>query len=89
MSPIKGIDVENWLYLILPVLVALTTFFSIKLNSSETMSEDQEKQMKMMTYIMMIMIVFMSFSTSTVIIYYWITNSTFTIVQNLIVKRSK
>lgn len=89
MSPIKGIGTGNWFYLILPVLVALTTFFSFKLNSGASMSKEQESQMKMMTYMMMIMIVFMSFSMSTSIIYYWITNSTFTIVQNLIVKRSK
>ena len=52
------------------------------------MGQDQAKQMKMMTNIMMIVILFTSFSMSTAIILYWITNSTFTIVQNLLVKRS-
>lgn len=88
-SPLKAIGMGNWLYLILPVLVAVTTFFSFKLNSGASISPDQEKQMKYMTMFMMIMIVFMSFSMSTAIIIYWITNSTFTIIQNLIVKRSK
>ena len=88
-SPLKAIGMGNWLYLILPILVAVTTFFSFKLNSGASINPDQEKQMKYMTMFMMIMIVFMSFSMSTAIIIYWITNSTFTIIQNLIVKRSK
>ena len=53
------------------------------------MSEDQAKQTKTMMNIMMIMIFAMSFTMSTGIILYWITNNTFTIIQNLIVKRSK
>ena len=87
-SPIKAFDLGHWYYLILPVLVAVSTFFSFKLNSGASMSEDQAKQMKYMMYGMMIMIVFMSFTMSSAIIIYWITNSTFTIIQNLIVKRS-
>lgn len=89
MSPWKGISNGNWLYLILPILVALTTYFSFKLNSGAGMSGDQAKQMKIMMNIMMFMIVYMSFSMSTAIVFYWITNSAFTIIQNLIVKRSK
>ncbi len=88
-SPIKGMGNGNYLYLILPVLVALSTFFSFKLNSGASMNEEQAKQMKMMSTIMTVMIIFMSFSMSSAIIIYWITNSTFTIIQNLIVKRSK
>ena len=88
-SPLKAIGMGHWLYLILPVLVAVATFFSFKLNSGASMNPDQEKQMKYMMYSMMLMIVIMSFSMSTAIIIYWITNSTFTIIQNLLVKRSK
>ena len=88
-APLKAIGKGHWLYIILPILVALTTFFSFKLNSGASMSKDQEKQMKYMMIFMMFMIVFMSFSMSSAIIIYWITNSTFTIVQNLLVKRSK
>jgi YidC/Oxa1 family membrane protein insertase len=89
MSPWKGMTSGNWLYAVLPVLVFVATFFSFKLNSGAGMSGAQEKQMKMMMNIMMVMIFFMSFTMSTGIIFYWITNNTFTIVQNLIVKRSK
>lgn len=89
MSPMKGIGVGNWLYLILPILVFVATYFSFKLNSGASMSADQAKQTKMMMNIMMVMIFVMSFSMSTGIILYWITNNTFTIIQNLIVKRRK
>ena len=78
----------NYLYLILPILVLVVTYFSFKLNSNASMNEDQAKQMKLMMNIMMIVIFFTSFQMSTAIIIYWITNSAFTIVQNLIVKRS-
>ena len=89
-SPSKGIGLSQWLYLILPILVALTTFFSFKLNSgAKGMNPEQEKTSKYMMIGMMVMIVIMSFSMSSAIILYWITNSTFTIIQNLIVKRSK
>lgn len=88
-SPMKGFQSGNWLYLILPVLVFLATYFSFKLNSGASMSEEQAKQTKMMMNIMMIMIFVMSFTMSTGIILYWITNNTFTIIQNLIVKRRK
>ena len=88
-APIKAMGMGHWLYLILPVLVAITTYFSFKLNTGASMNPEQEKQMKYMMGFMMVMIVVMSFSMSTAIIIYWITNSTFTIIQNLIVKRSK
>lgn len=88
-SPMKAIQKGNWIYLILTILVAITTYFSFKMNSGASMNEEQAKQMNMTMKIMMIMIVFMSFSMSSAIILYWITNSTFTIIQNLIVKRSK
>lgn len=88
-APLKAMGKGYWLYIILPILVAVTTFFSFKLNSGASMNKDQEKQMKYMMVFMMFMIVFMSFSMSSAIILYWITNSTFTIVQNLLVKRRK
>ena len=88
-APLKAIGKGHWLYIILPILVAVTTFFSFRLNSGASMNKDQEKQMKYMMIFMMFMIVFMSFSMSSAIILYWITNSTFTIVQNLLVKRRK
>lgn len=76
-------------YILLIVLVILTTFYSFKLNSGASMSKEQEEQMKMMKNIMMITMVIASFTISTGIAIYWITSSAFTIFQNLLVKRSK
>lgn len=88
-TPMSGMENGNYLYFILVVLVAVSTYFSFKLNKSASMSGAQNSQMNRMMIFMMLMIVFMSFNMSAAIIYYWITNSTFTIVQNILVKRSK
>lgn len=88
-SPLKGISTGNYLYIILIVLVALTTYFSFKLNSSMNTSGDQAKQMKMMSNISIVLITFASFTMTTGIELYWIANSGFTVIQNLLVKRGK
>lgn len=89
MVPFKGIISGNLIYIIIVILVGAVTHYSFKLNSGASMSEEQEKQMKMMTYMMTGIIIISSFTVSTAIGIYWITNSAFTIVQNLLVKRKK
>ena len=89
MSPMNGISSGIYQYIIIIVLVILATFLSFKLNSTASMSKVQEGQMKMMTNMMLIFIGIASLSISTGIAIYWITNNTFTIIQNLLVKRSK
>lgn len=86
MTPLAAAGQGDWYYLILPILVGLVTYFSFK-NNKNTMSGDQAKQMNMMFNIMVVMIFITSFSMSTAIIIYWITNSILGIVQNLIVKK--
>ena len=71
------------------VLVVLATYFSFKLNSTASMTPEAEKQMKMMSNFSIIFIGIASISMSAGIELYWIANSTFTIIQNLIVKRGK
>ena len=88
MTPLAGLQSDAWYYLILPIMVGVVTYFSFKMNKN-TMPSDQAKQMNMMFNIMIIMIFMTSFSMSTAIIIYWITNSLFTILQNLLIKRSK
>ncbi len=88
-SPMAAFSKGNFAYVIIIVLVIAATYFSIKLNKTAAMSEEQEKQMKMMTNMMIIFISIASLSVSVGIALYWITNSTFTIVQNLIVKKEK
>ena len=78
----------NWVYILLPIIVGLTTFFSFKFNSGLSGSNpEQEKQMKMMMNIMMIFITIISFTMSTSIIIYWITGSLFTIIQSAVIRR--
>ena len=88
-NPMKAITNGHFYYIIFIVLVIGATYFSFKLNSVASMSKDQEKQMKMMTNIMIVFISIASFSLPTGIGLYWIFNSGFTIVQNLLVKRRK
>ncbi len=80
----------GWIYLLLPILVGLTTFFSFKLNSGVSSgSEEQRHQMKVMMNVMLVFIVITSFTMPTSIIIYWITGSLFTIVQAEIIRRMK
>ncbi len=76
-------------YIIFPILVTLASYYSFKLNSTASMNGQQAESMKMMSNMSVMMIGFASFTLSCGIALYWITNSGFTIVQNLYVKRSK
>lgn len=76
----------NVAYLILVILVGLTTYFSFKLNkTSATSSQDP---MANMSNMMTGMIIVMSLFMPTALCIYWLTTNLFTVVQNLIVKRS-
>lgn len=88
MTPIAGAEAGSWYYLILPILVGVVTYFSFKMNKN-SMSGDQAKQMNMMFNIMIVMIFITSFSMSTAIIFYWVTNSLFTIIQGLLMKSKR
>lgn len=88
-SPLSAFSKGNYLYVIIIILVIGATYLSMKLNKTAAMSAEQENQMKMMTNMMIVFIGIASFTISTGIALYWITNSTFTIIQNLLVKRRK
>lgn len=76
----------NFVYLILVIFVGLTTYFSFKLNkTSATSSQDP---MANMSNMMTGMIIVMSLFMPTALCIYWLTTNLFTVVQNLIVKRS-
>lgn len=77
----------NWLYIILILLVGITTYFSFNLN--KTTSTSSNDPMANMTNIMTGMITVMGIFMPTALCIYWITTNLFTIVQNLLVKRSK
>ena len=77
----------NWIYIILILLVGVTTYFSFSLN--KTTAQTGNDPMKNMTTIMTIMIIVMGFFMPAALCIYWITTNLFTVVQNLLVKRSK
>ena len=88
-SPATAFSKGNYLYIIFVILVIVLTYYSFKLNKTATASKEQEQQMKMMTNMSVILISIASFTISTGVELYWIFNSAFTIVQNLVVKRGK
>ena len=73
-------------YLLLMLLIAATTFFSFKMNSTGNM---EDPSMKMMPTMMSVMIVVTAIFMPTGLGIYWVTSNLFTIVQNILVKRSK
>lgn len=85
-TPIVGLQNGHFIYLIIILLVGLTTFYSFKLNSASVGSNEQNK---MMNRVMVITITFMSLFMSSALGIYWVTTNVFTICQNLLVKRSK
>lgn len=80
----------HWWYIILPILVFVVTFFSLKLNGTQATdsSNPAAGSTKMMMNMMVVIITISSFQLSTAIGLYWITSSLFTVIQNLLVMRS-
>ena len=75
-----------YVYAILIILIGATTFFSFKLNSTGNM---QDQSMKMMPYMMTGMIILTGIFMPTGLGIYWVTSNIFTIIQNILIKRSK
>lgn len=92
MTPMKGIELHHYSYIILVVLIALTTYFSFNFTMKKQQNvgastPDMQNQMSMMTKIMTIMIIVTSFSLPTAIGLYWIVTYAFIFVQTAIVNR--
>lgn len=88
LTPLTAFSLGKYYYIIIVLLVFLVTFYSFKLNMGASMSSEQAQQMKMMRNVTMVIIGITSFSVSIAIAIYWIVNSGFTVIQNLLVKRS-
>lgn len=86
MTPLKGITNHNYWYIIVLVLVLLSTYFSFKNAMSQTAGTNPEmqKQMNMMPKIMIVMIGIASLSLSTALSLYWIVTNIFAIIQNFV-----
>ena len=86
-TPVAGITTATfYAYIILMVIIALSTFFSFKMNSTGNM---QDPSMKMMPIMMSGMIIVTALFMPSGLGIYWATSNMFTIVQNILVKRSK
>lgn len=76
----------NLVYISLLIIVAITTYYSFKLNAT---AMPNDSQTKMMNRTMVIMITVMGLFMTSALNIYWITTNLFTIFQNLLVKRGK
>ena len=85
-TPLTGLTGGNFLYIILTILVGVSTYFSLKLNSS---ANPNNEQMKTMSRVMFFVIMFTSIFMTSALNFYWITTNLFTVGQNLLVKRKK
>lgn len=88
-TPLFALSHGNFWYIILPILVFIATFFSLKLNGTSVTdnSNPAAGSTKMMMNFMIVIITISSFQLSTAIGLYWVTSSLFTVFQNLIVMR--
>lgn len=85
-TPMTGLTHGNFIYIILTLLVGITTYFSLKLNSASNPDNDQ---MKMMQRVMFFIILITSFFMTSALNIYWVTTNLFTVIQNLLVKIKK
>ena len=86
-TPSVGVTTSTfYVYIILMLIIAASTYFSFKFNGA--MSTD-DPTMKMMPLMMSGMITIMAVFMPTGLGIYWVTSNCFTIVQNMLLKRSK
>ena len=86
-TPSVGIFTSHWLaYAIIILLIGGSTYYSLRMNSTANMTDPT---MKMMPTMMTVMLVLTGIFMPSGLEIYWVTSNIFTIVQNIIVKRSK
>lgn len=87
MTPLVGIKAGNYLYIILIILIAVSTYFSFRQTMNQTSNQPPEmvKQTKTMLYVMLVIIVYASLSLPTAIAFYWIVTYAFIAIQNIII----
>lgn len=87
MTPQVGITNGNYLYILLLILIGVSTYFSFKQSMSQTAGQTPEvqKQMKIMLYVMLFIICFASLTLPTALAFYWIVTYAFIAIQNIIV----
>ena len=87
MTPLVGIQNGNYLYLLLLILIGVSTYLSFKQTMSQTPQANPEaaKQMKIMLYVMLVIVVYASLSLPTALAFYWIVTYAFIAIQNIII----
>ena len=89
-TPMVGLfNSHEWAYIIIIVLIILTTYLSFKnaMTSNQMGNPEMERQMQFMFKFMIIMISVASLYLSTAIALYWIATNGFVVVQNWIFKK--
>ena len=85
-TPIVGFGRSNlYVYIILMLLIAISTFYSFKMSMT---SDQMEPSMKHMPVFMSIMIIVTALFMPSALCIYWFFNNLFTIIQNKIVRKS-
>lgn len=88
MTPWVGISKGQYIYIILILLIILSTYFSFKnAMKSQGGNSEMERQMQFSLKFMIIMISIASFSLPTAIALYWIVTNGFVVIQNYIFKK--
>ncbi len=90
MTPWKGINNGQYIYIALIILIIATTYFSFKnsMNQNQNMGNNEVmKQMDFMFKFMIVMISVASFSLPTALAFYWIVTNAFIVLQNFLVKK--
>ena len=87
MTPLVGIQNGNYLYLILLILIGISTYFSFKqtMNQAPQTTPEAGKQMKTMLYVMLVIIVYASLTLPTALAFYWIVTYAFIAIQNIVI----
>ena len=88
-TPLKAITGGSWIYVIIPILIIVTTLLSQKFNKTAPTPQKGDINPNMMQNMMVIMIAVMSINFSVALSLYWIASTIFTIVQNLIAMQIK
>ncbi len=87
-TPLKAITSGHIEYVIIILLIVITTYISQKLNKTAPTPQTNDIDPNTMTNFMLIMISIMSLNFSVALSLYWISSTIFTIIQNLIVMKS-
>lgn len=87
MTPTVGISQGNYMYILLLILIAISTYFSFRQTMTQAPQSTPEagKQMKIMLYVMLVIVVYASLSLPTALAFYWIVTYAFIAIQNIII----